>query len=251
MDTWSKKYLMWPGISLMIIGLSGILYYYLIHFRGNTDKWEVEVKGSETITEKEIKDVVLYLIRTDAKGITVEELEDSLEMNPRIDKAEIQVRPGKKLYIVVKERQTTHLVHTGSKLSEMSNKLPIQEKLVELPDYISSDMPIFYLTDRQTKKKDTQSVLSDIIRYWQSTRSDYAFLWERLSEIEIITRELRGPLIQVYPATTRARISITETFDDSVLQRLWAVLFFLEKAADPHWYDVELYRQNAIIKEVM
>lgn len=241
------------GFISILAGTAVFIYLYFF-YRPVSNSWQIDISGNTTVSEKEIRDVVLYLIRVEKGGMAVSDIRETLLLDPRISEVDVELPSERRMRIEIKENRTLSLRHTGTSISELTvDGIVIQEKLTNLGEHIKPDIPIFYLTNEDVKLKRTRSVERDIIQLWQSTRRQYAFLWDRISEIHIraLRHNVRGPGIEirVYASTVRSRIIFENRLTRKSLRQLWAVFYYLEKNLPSKWSEVEIYETNAIIRE--
>ena len=213
----NKKLLIFSsGFIFIFIGL--ILVVYIFFFSSSHNKWSIQIEGSKTISKKEIKTLISYLIRTEKKGISTEQLEEALLLNPRIKTAYVYIRPNKIMKIIITEKQTSHINQTNGKFSEISEDFfVIEEDIQQLNKTIQSEIPMFY-TLKTTSKKRNKKVKKQITNLFLTTKNKYAFIWQRISEIKITRNN-----IIIYPSTSRTKILIHDKFDKYILKRIWGV----------------------------
>ncbi|MCB1200993.1 MAG: FtsQ-type POTRA domain-containing protein [Leptospiraceae bacterium] len=229
---------------------SGIIITVWLYMRTRSDsRWQIEVEGSKTMDNSEISEVVLYLLQQEEGKVPLSGIEEALELNPRIETADAEVKGTKTLKITITERESCCLVHSGSEIAEQSaDGKVLEENRASLKGGIATEMPLLYLTNKEAEKNQLDRVKRDIIQLWQETRKEYAFLWERISEIEIAENlnELR-----IYPVQSRARIRVELPFDTGRMARLWAVFYFLEndQSTASRWNEISLTEKNAVIRE--
>lgn len=121
------------------------------------------------------------------------------------------------------------------------------------------DKVIFYLT---FGTESLVSPKSDIIRLWKDTKEKYAFLWQRLAEIEIrplkssrnaeagMTEKAGIWRYRIYSAGIRACVVYEGRFSEETLRRLWAVYAYLETKLPRSVTLVDLQENSAIIREM-
>ncbi len=251
------------GLLFLVVGGLVFAYYYFGPISSGKG-WVIEIEGNQTLSKKEIRRIVTYLIQDQQEGITPGEIEEALKLNPRIAKAEVRLVGKKRLEIVIDEDSTAYLLSHNTRISEMSNAGTIlQEEVTTLHENLPADMPIFYLTGDQTMRKEVQlkkdgfalqhRALSDIISLWQKSRVKYAFLWQRIAEIELNLSKSGATII--YPAHVRAKIVLNDQLDMNMLERLWALFFYLEKRTQKFpekflnsWFVIEIEKEGAMIR---
>jgi hypothetical protein len=100
---------------------------------------------------------------------------------------------------------------------------------------------------------------SDIIRLWKDTHEKYAFLWQRLAEIEIQPLKDRASdetaqsgiwRYRIYSAGIRSCVVYEGRFSEETLRRLWAVYAYLEAKLPRSMTLVDLQENSAIIREM-
>jgi len=259
--TWQKR-LLFTGLSLFALG-GALLGWYVFKRHSGTGDWQIQVEGNRILTEKEIQDVVLYLLRAAKDGVSSDEIRDALLLNTRVATAKATVLPSRRINISITERLLEHLQNEGQGIAE---KDPGGSTIVENAAYLHKDLTpdkvIFYLTFRNESMTAQASPKSDIIRLWKDTQKKYAFLWQRLAEIEIrplkdsssATPDPTGKSgiwrYRIYSAGIRSCVVYEGRFSEETLRRLWAVYAYLEAKLPRSVTLVDLQENSAIIREM-
>lgn len=252
MSALSRRNVILAGTAFFVSGAIAWLWFF---FRPlSDDNWKIKVEGNEVLTPKEIEEVARYLLRSEIGGISVQELQDTLQLNPRIAYAKVSIKSGKNLHIVIREKPTEYVLHIPPSFHEKSaTGETLSGNMEKMNSQIFPDIPIFYLTSKIEENKKTGELRRDIIRLWNDSRTSYSFLWERISEIEIKrgTRNLHesGYVYIIYPTQNRSRIVISGRFNVQTLRRLWAVFYYIETKLQNAWSDIEIQEKSAIIRE--
>ncbi len=259
--SWQKR-LLSTGIALFVAG-SALLGWYIFKRHGGSGDWQIHVEGNRVLSEKEIQDVVLYLLRAANDGVSSDEIRDALLLNSRIASAKATVLPGKRINITISERLLEHLQNEGIGIAEKDKTgATIVENAASLHKDLTPDKVIFYLTFRIESMTAQASPKSDIIRLWKDTQGKYAFLWQRLAEIEIrplkdgssSTPDPTGKTgiwrYRIYSAGIRSCVVYEGRFSEETLRRLWAVYAYLEAKLPRSVTLVDLQENSAIIREM-
>lgn len=252
-----KRRLLTAGLILVSVGAL-LFTYYLIKRHSGSGDWQIEVQGNRILTERDIQEVVSYLLRAAKDGVSAEEIKTALEFNPRIERAQVSVRPGKKIHIALVERELEYLQNEGSGIAEKNSEgKTIVENIAQVHRDFTPDKIIFYLTLRSESMVTPRS---DIIRLWKETREKYSFLWQRFAEIEIQPlREKYTPdaeqrldiwRYKIYSAGLRSCVVYEGRFSEETLRRLWAVYAYLESKLSRAVTLVDLQDNSAIIREM-
>ncbi|HNJ65620.1 MAG TPA: FtsQ-type POTRA domain-containing protein [Turneriella sp.] len=251
-----RKKILYAGLSLFALG--GILLtWYVVKRHSGDGEWAVSVEGNRILTEKDIQDVVTYLLRAAKDGVSADEIRDALLLNTRIATARVAVLPGQRIQIAITERTLEYLQNEGNGVAEKDGKgTTIVENASQIHRDFTPDKVIFYLT---FGGESMTSPRSDIIRLWKDTQGKYAFLWQRLAEIEIqplkdrTTDETGKPGIwryRIYSAGIRSCVVYEGRFSEETLRRLWAVYAYLEAKLPRSLTLVDLQENSAIIREM-
>lgn len=252
-----RKRILYAGLALFALG--GILMaWFVIKRHGGSGDWQITSEGNSIISDKEVQDVVLYLLRAAKDGVSADEIRDALLMNSRIATARVTILPGQRVQISLTERRLEYLQSGDGSIAEKDgNGFTVVENAATLHKDITPDKVIFYLTFRD---ETTVAPRSDIIRLWKETRQKYAFLWQRLAEIEI--RPLSNGSAadngkpsdiwryRIYSAGVRSCVVYEGRFSEETLRRLWAVYAYLEAKLPRSVTLVDLQENSAIIREM-
>ncbi len=260
-----RKKILIAGVTLMTLG-AVLTTWFIVKRHGGGDGWQISVEGNRILSEKDVQDVVSYLLKAAKDGVSSDEIRDSLLLNPRIATAKVTVLPGRKVNITITERQLEYLQNEQEGVAE---KDPGGTTIVENAAYLHKDLTpdkvIFYLT---FGGESSLSPKSDIIRLWKETREKYAFLWQRFAEIEIrplkgtgsaVGEESPGPgngksgglwRYRIYSAGIRSCVVYEGRFSEETLRRLWAVYAYLETKLPRSVTLVDLQENSAIIREM-
>ena len=237
-------------ILILAVALTGFVCYTIYNNKEH-DSWRIKVTGAKTVDPEQITEIIGFLLDSEQESITPELIENTLKMNPRIFEVNASIGPGKKVTISISESETAALVHEpGTRgLNEYSfDGTLLREEISDLNDKFSTSVPILYLTEDLKKTKGYSEALGDITRIWSRTQHNYLFLWDRISEIELIS--IRPLQYRIYLSNQRVAINSTLPWSSSLLNRLWAVLYFLEKQNEANWLRVELSATGAYIERV-
>lgn len=258
-----RKKILYAGLSLFALG--GILLtWYVVKRHSGDGEWAVSVEGNRILTEKDIQDVVTYLLRAAKDGVSADEIRDALLLNTRIATARVAVLPGQRIQIAITERTLEYLQNEGNGVAEKDGKgTTIVENASQIHRDFTPDKVIFYLTFGE---ESSVSPRSDIIRLWKDTREKYAFLWQRLAEIEIRPLKAgsssatvatsgkaeKGGIwrYRIYSAGIRSCVVYEGRFSEETLRRLWAVYAYLEAKLPRSVTLVDLQENSAIIREM-
>jgi hypothetical protein len=257
-----RKQILTTGLALICIG--GVLMsWFLFKRHSGTAGWDISIEGNRVLTDKELQDVVIYLLQAAKDGVSSDEIRDALLLNTRISTAKVSVRPGKKISIAITERSLEYLQNEGAGVAEKdAGGLTIVENVSSLDKDLTPDKVIFYLTFGD---ESMVSPKRDIIRLWKDTKEKYAFLWQRLAEIEIQPLKNRkdasgattpsGERVgiwryKIYSAGIRSCVVYEGIFSEETLRRLWAVYAYLETKLPRSVTLVDLQENSAIIREM-
>jgi hypothetical protein len=251
-----RKKILYTGLALFAAG-GLLLTWYVVKRHSGDGEWTISVEGNRILTEKEIQNVVSYLLQAAKDGVSAEEIREALLLNPRIATARVAVLPGRRIQIVMSERILEYLQNEGSGVAEKDARgNTIVENASQVHRDFTPDKVIFYLT---FGGESMVSPRSDIIRLWKDTHEKYAFLWQRLAEIEIqplkdrATDETGKPGIwryRIYSAGIRSCVVYEGRFSEETLRRLWAVYAYLEAKLPRSVTLVDLQENSAIIREM-
>jgi hypothetical protein len=251
-----RKKILYTGLALFAAG-GLLLTWYVMKRHSGAGEWAISVEGNRILTEKEIQNVVSYLLQAAKDGVSAEEIREALLLNPRIATARVAVLPGRRIQIALTERVLEYLQHEGSGVAEKDAKgTTIVENASQIHRDFTPDKVIFYLT---FGSQSMASPRSDIIRLWKDTHEKYAFLWQRLAEIEIQPLKDRASdetaqsgiwRYRIYSAGIRSCVVYEGRFSEETLRRLWAVYAYLEAKLPRSMTLVDLQENSAIIREM-
>ncbi|MDH5717150.1 MAG: FtsQ-type POTRA domain-containing protein [Spirochaetia bacterium] len=248
-----RKILLLSGSLFSLAGFFALLYFFYFLKPSGTG-WDIVIKGCKHLKDQELKETVLYLIQTEKKGVSAEQIKDTLILNPRIKDAFVKIRPGKKILIELTEKETVYAAISNTSGISVFKEYDINDNLMSESDlsenilYIDSKVPIFYLTVPKENKMYAQELKRDIIKLWQKTKDKYGFIWQRISEIEISSVNKNHSIFNIYSADLPARIILEMEPNEKMLQRLWSVFYMLEKQKANKWYDIEIYQHYAVTR---
>lgn len=258
-----RKKILIAGVSLFVVGAL-LMAWFLFKRHGGAGDWQITIEGNRILSEKEVQDVVAYLLKAAKDGVSSDEIRDALLMNTRIESAKVTVLPGQKITIRLTERALEYLQNEEAGIAEKDHS---GKTIVENASYLHKDLTpdkvIFYLTFGE---ESSVSPRSDIIRLWKDTREKYAFLWQRLAEIEIRPLKAgsssatvatsgkaeKGGIwrYRIYSAGIRSCVVYEGRFSEETLRRLWAVYAYLEAKLPRSVTLVDLQENSAIIREM-
>lgn len=229
-----------------------VLYLFISHPLPGKKDWKIEVSGTERLQQNEIKELVLYIIRSSEKSISAQELENAIALNPFVKNVNVKLNLPRTVLITIEETQATYYSQESGQLREYDSEGKLLEENVQkIFRKEFSEIPIFYLTDQSRDIKSSLKLQRDIIQLWQETREEYGFLWQRISEIEIRTGENKKNVEPVFYATgARARVIVQMPVSRKLLLRLWGTFYYLENTNKTYWLDVMVREQDAIVKRI-
>lgn len=251
-----RKKILYAGLVLFAIG--GLLMAWFVVKRHSSDgEWTIQVEGNQILSDREVEEVVSYLLRSAKDGVSADEIRDALLLNRRIATARVIVLPGRRIRVALRERNLEYLQNEGNGIAEKDAQgTTIVENAAHIHRDFTPDKVIFYLT---FGGETVDAPRSDIIRLWQDTRGKYAFLWQRLAEIEIQPlkkRKVDEPekpgvwRYRIYSAGIRSCVVYEGRFSEETLRRLWAVYAYLEAKLPRTVTLVDLQESSAIIREM-
>lgn len=217
----------------------------------NNKNWEISVFGASRIQPTQITRVIQFLIESNEESqISGDLVENTLKLNPLISSVKVTIGPGKGIKVELTENQTAVLIQkSGEKqLSEYSLEgYQLRENLSELDQDFSSSIPILYLTEDVKNSDSFSSTLGDITQLWATTQQDYHFLWDRISEVKLVSTD---PLeYHLYISNHRTMVISRIPWSPGLLARFWALVYYLDQNPAKNWQRVELTRSGATIKE--
>ncbi|MBN8222700.1 MAG: FtsQ-type POTRA domain-containing protein [Spirochaetes bacterium] len=263
-----RKKILIAGVALITLG-AVLTTWFLVKRHGGGDGWQIAVEGNRILSERDVQEVVSYLLKAAKDGVSSDEIRDALLLNPRIAMAKVTVLPGRRVNITINERQLEYLQNEENGVAEKdASGTTIVENAAVLHQDLTPDKVIFYLT---FGGESSVSPKRDIIRLWKETREKYAFLWQRFAEIEI--RPLKGGSVaeeaaddpkkgktpqadgtlwryRIYSAGIRSCIVYEGRLSEETLRRLWAVYAYLETKLPRSVTLVDLQENSAIIREM-
>ncbi|MDW8305542.1 MAG: FtsQ-type POTRA domain-containing protein [Leptospiraceae bacterium] len=245
-----KKLLVGAGIVSSLLGIALGLYVLLAD--KSTNIRAVIIRGNHRISQDEILFVIKDVVQQEKwNKATIEEM---LLMNPRIRDVQLEIKSGGKLVVDIQEKETLYLEQTAEGIREIGPEGEILQEEAEKSHMAApeSELPILYLTKAKDELTMAAALKRDIINLWQKTKKSYAFIWGRLSEFEIAPTDSGSPGLEIrcYPVSMQARIVLKSALDESLLRRLWAILYYMEKYHARSKVVVELYDQNAVLREL-
>lgn len=253
-----RKKILIAGLALLATG-GALMTWFVVKRHSGSGDWQISIEGNRILTEKEISDVVTYLLRAAKDGVSSDEIRDALLLNTRIESAKVTVLPGRKITIRLSERTLEYLQNEEAGVAEKDHTgTTIVENASQLHKDLTPDKVIFYLT---FGTESMVSPKSDIIRLWKDTREKYAFLWQRLAEIEIrplkdrnaeagMTEKAGIWRYRIYSAGIRSCVVYEGRFSEETLRRLWAVYAYLEAKLPRSVTLIDLQENSAIIREM-
>lgn len=252
-----RKKILIAGIALVAAG-GLLLTWYLIKRHSGSGDWQITVEGNRILTERDVQEVVGYLLKAAKDGVSADEIRDALLLNTRIAAAKVSVLPGQRIHIALSERLLEYLQNEGQGIAEKdAGGTTIVENAAQVHRDLTPDKVIFYLT---FGTESLVSPRSDIIRLWKDTQGKYAFLWQRLAEIEIqplkdrVAAEAGNKTgiwrYRIFSAGIRSCVVYEGRFSEETLRRLWAVYAYLESKLPRSVTLVDLQENSAIIREM-
>gem|GEM_PF-3513076 len=244
-------------IGLILVVLSSIAMGVLfLPGLKTSSRPKIEITGTERINENELRDTILYLIRSDKNGIRDEDIKVAILMDPMVESVEVRKTGNNHLSVKIKEVEGSFFEHFQEGISERKmNEDTIQENILignstEGKKVKNFDQKIvFYLTKEDTNNNIPKKLKRDIIRLWEQTHVRYYGAWSNISEISFI-REKDELFSSVFPVNLHARINIYSPWDEDTLRRLEAVIYLLRASKGNGFRKVDLYEKNAFIREL-
>lgn len=219
-------------------------------------QWQIAVSGTRYLQVPEIQNMILFLLRSNPQGITQEDIRQALLLNPRIKNADVQI-DGKKMNIRIVEITPALLVDYPNSMVELSDQMKLlQEDFLGNPLSFDLNLPLYSVSNATQKnieknKKEFTKYQRDIISLWEATKNSYAFIWERISEIEILWQQGK-PRFSLYLTTSQTRISVGSEISLALLQRLWAIFYYMEQISSSQVtqqvMQVDVFQRHAIVK---
>ena len=136
-----RKKILIAGVALTALG-AVLTTWFLVKRHGGGDGWQISVEGNRILSEKDVQDVVSYLLKAAKDGVSSDEIRDALLFNPRIATAKVTVLPGRRVNITVTERQLEYLqseqegvaekdpsARQSSRMPRIYTKISLQTKL--------------------------------------------------------------------------------------------------------------------------
>lgn len=242
--------------AILVVGvifiLSGVvLISWRLWMASRPQQWQIQVQGLVNIPKQDIESLVLYLLRS-PQGISKQEIEQALLLNPRIEKVQITIE-NKKMTLQITERLAALLVQRPPQILELSSDMQIlQENLLPTAYDLNPSLPIFFLNHEEggeKHKKEFTKYQRDIIRLWKATQSSYSFIWGRISEIETVWKNNKAHFY-IYLSTRQVKIHLSQFFSRETLRRLWATFYYLENVSPSSFpRQIELYKEHAIVRQ--
>ncbi len=244
-------------IGLVLVVLSSILMGVLfLPDLKTSSRPKIDITGTERINENELRDTILYLIRSDKNGIREEDIKAAILMDPMVESVEVRKTGKNNLSIKIKEVESSFFEHFQDGISEKKmNEDTIQENILiegstggkKVKNF--GQKIVFYLTKEGTNNIVPEKIKSDIIRLWERTHIRYYGVWSNISEISFI-REKDEIFSSVFPVNLHARINIYSPWDEETLRRLEAVIYLLRSSKGIGFRQVDLYEKNAFVREL-
>lgn len=247
-----RRKVLFSGAVLFALG-GLILLWYVVKRHSGDGGWQITIEGNQILGEKELQDVVLYLLRSAKDGVSADEIRQALLLNPRIAAARVAILPARRIRIAIEERRLEYLENEGHGMAEKdATGTMIAENVSQLHRDLTPDKVVFYLTFRDPSADKPRS---DIIRLWRKTRERYAFLWQRVSEIGIQRVEGQSAgshswRYRIFSAGLRSCVVHEGDFTEETLRRLWAVYAYLETQLPRAVTLVDLQENSAIVREM-
>ena len=240
-------------ILLLAFSLGGIGTgsYVIYDMFNRKDSWEVTIEGKAPSSYKEdIKKTILYLLKTTKKNITAHDIRSLLKLDIRVKAVkEIKITSDKKIFLRIQMREGASILHLqkNNKILETDRDSIVLGEGIENIEKISSEIPIIYLTKQGLS--DRWSILGkrDIMQSYMATKEDLPFVWQRIAEISIGENNY---LYTIYTSQIRSKIQTNEKFNRSLLLKLWALFFYMERQFKNKWTKVKLNLYNAQIQEL-
>lgn len=235
----------------ILFSLMGIFLGLLVFWPKSHEKVSyLEIQGNKKVTREEILAAVEDILKED--GANYEKIQEVLLMNPRILNVNFSKVKNGHYLLQIKEKKTLYFEHTPQGLREYAEDGQILQEQAEksVLYFPESEIPIFYLTEKVEKVDMVAAIKSDIISLVQKTYQTHAFVWQRVSEFEIAPAnsvEKKGVELILYPVTVPAKIVVNMAINMGFLERLWSILYYLEKYYPRTRTIVELYEQNAVV----
>lgn len=242
-----KKNILFWGLAFILIGV--FLISFRFWFSIKNQQWRIDVIGTKYLVVPELQNMVLFLLRSHPEGVSKEDIEFSLLLNPRIKDVAVEIK-GKKMTIHIQEELPSLLVHHPPHVLEFSQQQKLlQENFLANPHLLLPDLPIYFIAKDQKNKKEFTQYQRDIISLWGETHDSYGFIWQRISEIELQWQNEK-PIFYVYLSKQNIRVSLKQKLSKEVLQRLWALFFYIEKISPSTLFkEIELYQRHAVLKK--
>lgn len=242
-----KKNILFWGLIFIIAGV--VLISFRFWFSVKNQQWKIDVIGTQYLVVPEIQNMVLFLLRSHPEGVSKEDIEFSLLLNPRIKDVAVEIQ-GKTMTIHIQEEKPSLLVHHPPKVLEFSYQQKLlQENFLANPHLISTDLPVYFIGASQKNKKEFTKYQRDIISLWGETQDSYAFIWQRISEIELQWQNEK-PFFYIYLSKPKIRVGLQQELSKEVLQRLWALFFYIEQVSPSIVFkEIELYQGHAVLRK--
>jgi cell division septal protein FtsQ len=87
-----RKKILFTGAALFLAG-GALMTWFVIKRHSGAGDWQIAVEGNRILTEKEIQEVVGYLLHAAKDGVSSDEIRDALLLNSRIASAKATVLP--------------------------------------------------------------------------------------------------------------------------------------------------------------
>lgn len=249
------RFLIRAGLFLVTLSSVLLIIHYLPLDKPK-DKLKIDINGNKRISKKELKELILYISRTEKEGLSLKDIKTTLLLNPFIDSVEIIKSSENHIIVNIKEVSGVYYEQHGSEILEKKINGEVLEEniLVNRSRYAKKvenfdQKIVFYLTKGDLNNNVPQRYKRDIILLWEKTNLQYYGLWQNISEIRFIRKNDRM-IARVFPVKTNAAINVYSVWNEALIKKLEAVLFLLMAQHEKKYREVDLYDKNAIIREI-
>lgn len=252
-----KRFQFFIRAGLFLIILSAIITIVIyLPYQAPVQKLKIDIHGNVRIHEEELRDLIIYMSRTQKEGLSLEEIKMTLLLNPFIEKVKIQKISPYHLIVDIKEVRAGYYEHIGPEIREKKvNGEIIQENILcsdskKIKKIENFDQKIvFYLTKEDLNNNVPQKYKRDIILLWEKTHLQYYGFWQNISEIRFKRKNARI-VVQVFPVKTNAVINVYSVWNVELLKKLEAVMVLLLKEYNKTFRAIDLYEKNAIVRYI-